>query len=521
DWSNAPEGSNQIAFTAVDLAGNLKTIYLSFTKDITPPSVSFISPSNNSYFNSSFSITTSVSDTYLHMKWYKLDNGATVVFTTASIDLDFLSLGQGPHDVDIFANDTAGNVATVRFSFVKDTVLPNLTVTSPEQGTVFKEAFLLTVDVIDAYYSAMHYFIDNFTNGPTPFDGNSIISGFTPIAQGTHVIYIYAFDLAGNRNGVTLSFVKDTVAPSITINTPAGNGTVVNSAFILGIRVIDAHFSTTWYRIDMEGTDVVFSGNATITGFTGLAQGLHTVYVYANDSVGNTGTRAVTFIKDTEGPVPSFNQAIDQVPYISVGIVEKGTNVKISVLVSDTYSGISSVRVLVNITGSYVSFMMTNQGAGNFTYTVSGGTYQGIRVAYYFSMNDTLGNSRTSSTYTYFIVYDQDVPVVAVDNVVQYAPTVTKGSTISVSSTLRNYDASVTKNVIYAAQIIQPSGKVMNLVFNDTISIIAGSSLGVSLSITLPAGVTGTFTCTVQLKTGWIADGGYTLWVKQFTFVAN
>ncbi len=521
DWTNAPEGANQVAFTAFDLAGNSKTMYLSFTKDITPPSVAIINPvTNNSYFNSSFSITTSIFDTNLNAKWYKIDNGAQTIFTTAIIDPNFLALGQGLHTVDVFANDTAGNIATVRFSFVKDTILPNLTILTPASDTVFKTAFLLTVNVVDDYYDAMHYYIDNFTSGPTPFDGNSVISGFDPLSQGTHTVYIYGFDLAGNRNGITLTFVKDTVAPAITINTPT-NGTVFNAAFLLGTRIVDAHYSTVWYRIDLAGSDIVFSGNATITGFDVLAQGSHTVYVYANDSVGNVGIREMMFIKDTEGPVPSFNQPTDQVPYIAPGIIEKGTNVKVSVLVTDQHSVVASVRIWVNITGTYVGFAMVDQGAGNFTYTISGGTYQGITVAYYFRMNDTLGNLRTSSTFTYFIVYDQDVPVVAVDNAVQYNPTVVTGSTITLSSTLRNYDIFLPCNVIYTSQVIQPSGKALALVFNDTISIAAGASLGVSLNVALPAGVTGTFTCMVSLKTGWIADGGYTIWVKQFTFVAS
>jgi hypothetical protein len=61
----------------------------------------------------------------------------------------------------------------------------------------------------------------------------------------------------------------------------------------------------------------------------------------------------------------------------------------------------------------------------------------------------------------------------------------------------------------------------MDLVFNDTISINPSQTTEVTLSTTLPSGVTGVFTGVVMLKTGWLKDGGHTIWMAPVTITAT
>lgn len=519
DWGDLGQGIHVITFRARDIAGNVRTMVLNFIKDTFAPSVSVVSPGNGLHFNASFTIQTSITDTNLNKKWYSLNGSANVTFTDTGITLNFNALSQGPFLVRIYANDTAGNVGMTTFTFTKDTVAPVLSILSPSQGQVFNQSFHLSVHVTEINIQQLYYYIDNMSMGPLAFSGNDSIVNFNLLAQGNHYLFIYARDVAGNRNNVTLHFIKDTVAPSITISAPANNS-VHRVAFTLTTVISDIRLGTRWYRIN-AGPVVIFTTNGTITGFDALPQGTNLLTVYANDTVGNLNSRSITFIKDIEGPTGTFNQAVDQVPYIGAGFVERGTKVSFRILVSDLYSTVASVSLFTNQSGTFQSVAMAHVGGGMYNCTVDGKNYQGVEVSYYFRMVDALGNTRFTTNHSYFIVYDAATPVVARNNVVNHSSSIAAGSTASFSVSLYNWNQTASKAIVFTVQLFLPDGRAMELVFNDSIVVSAGGTLETSLNVALPAGVPGTFTGNVQLKTGWLKDGGYTIWVKQLSFTAT
>jgi hypothetical protein len=100
---------------------------------------------------------------------------------------------------------------------------------------------------------------------------------------------------------VTVYFVIDTSPPEIRILS-AENETYNTSDIPLNFTV-NKEISWTAYRLD-NGVNVAIDGNTTLTG---LAEGLHSIVIYANDTAGNMGvseTTTFTITKPEPQPEP-------------------------------------------------------------------------------------------------------------------------------------------------------------------------------------------------------------------------
>jgi hypothetical protein len=117
EWSNLPNGSLVIEFSAIDIVNNTIVTRLYLMKDIYGPNIVIISPNSGQAFKSdppSFEVR--VTDWNLESMWYNIDNGVNVTFTgnfTLSLSL-WMSLSQGEHVIFFFANDSVGNLAVVQ-----------------------------------------------------------------------------------------------------------------------------------------------------------------------------------------------------------------------------------------------------------------------------------------------------------------------------------------------------------------------------------------------------------------------
>jgi len=77
--------------------------------EITPPTITVLSPQNLTYYNSSVPLTLTVHD-YSTISWigYSLDEQANTTITVNTI----ISVGNGAHGIVVYANDTFGNMGS-------------------------------------------------------------------------------------------------------------------------------------------------------------------------------------------------------------------------------------------------------------------------------------------------------------------------------------------------------------------------------------------------------------------------
>jgi len=111
-----PDGSHSIVVYASDTAGNIGASgRIHFTVDTSPPSISLLSPQNQTYDTATLLLNFTISETASWMG-YSLD-GQENVSITGSITLT--DWAYGPHSITVYANDTYGNMAaseTIHFS---------------------------------------------------------------------------------------------------------------------------------------------------------------------------------------------------------------------------------------------------------------------------------------------------------------------------------------------------------------------------------------------------------------------
>jgi hypothetical protein len=177
-----------------------------------------------------------------------------------------------------------------------DTTPPTIVIVSPENKA----------------YSATDVFLTFTLSEPTSWIGYSIdggenvtIAGNTTLSRlpdGVHGIVVYARDLAGNIGlSDLIDFTVDTSPPQISLLSPQNQ--IYNTTNIpLTIKVNEM---VAWIGYSVDGqANVTISANITLLG---LADGAHSIVVYARDLAGNVAPSVtVYFTTDTISPSVSI-----------------------------------------------------------------------------------------------------------------------------------------------------------------------------------------------------------------------
>jgi hypothetical protein len=261
-----------------------------------------------------------------------------------------------------------------------ETEPPIITILSPENKTYSANAVPLTLTVDEAT-SWIGYSLDGQAN--VTITENTTLSDFS---TGSHYVVVYANDTFGNMGtSNTVYFTVDATFPTISILSPE-NKTYTVSDVPLTFTVSEP---TSWMGYSLNGqTNVTISGNTTIFD---LSEGVHTVIVYANDTIGNMGySDTVYFTVDTATP-----------------------NIEILSPENKTYpTGSVSLTLTVDEATSWIGYSLDGQETvtitGNTTLTgLSDGIYSLVVYA-----NDTAGNIG-SSNMVYFTM-DNTPPSISI-----------------------------------------------------------------------------------------------------------
>jgi len=123
---------------------------------------------------------------------------------------------------------------------------------------------------------------------------NQYYNNFTGLTNQTHEFIGYAVDTNGDLNQTQTwqVTVPDSTAPAITIDSP--RNTAYNTKTINLNVSADESISTWWYSNDSGANNNTFTPNQTYN----WEEGSNTIYVWANDGVGNIGTNNITFTVD-------------------------------------------------------------------------------------------------------------------------------------------------------------------------------------------------------------------------------
>ncbi len=327
-FSIGSDGITTLYHKASDIAGNEFVLPPQQIKiDKTPPMTtdSLIGTFSNGWYTSDVTITLDAFDATSGVEniFYKVDNGVEQIYLAP-----FLVSGDGPHTIEFWSTDNAGNVETYNTdTFQIDMTAP--VTTASLSGTLgLNDWYVTSVQVTLTGEDPGESFIPPTGSGicrtyyilngglQTEYTGPFMVS-----EQGSHTVQFWSFDIAENNEVLKIKEFKiDTVAPVTTPSqSPDGNNdwwktspaTVTLTASDATSGVMEMH-----YKVDSGSYVAVFGASAlVIVG----GNGIHTVNYYAVDHAGNQETEKTETIKiDTSSPTttlyigsPQFTSHLD------------------------------------------------------------------------------------------------------------------------------------------------------------------------------------------------------------------
>lgn len=255
----------------------------------------------------------------------------------------------GYYPVSVTATDDAGNETTVTSSdaqlgtnlrlVVKEKVAPVIAITAPTASARLTNnkptiKWKVTDDDSGVAENTVSIKIDSGAAITTGFTKTAITGGYefsytpsTALADGSHTIAFNAKDNDGNAAAQkTVTFVVDTVAPTLTITSPNDNIKVNQATCVVSGTTNDATSSPV--SVTINGTSATVGADGSFSKSITLHEGANTITIVATDSAGKSTTVTRTVTLDTGAPT-----------FVSVSInpnpVDAGNTYVISVDVTD------------------------------------------------------------------------------------------------------------------------------------------------------------------------------------------
>jgi len=410
--------------TALDKVGNRGDAIWEFkVKDSTPPKITPVFPKPDSFVKShNLNISAKITDKQsgvdtssitISLDGKKLAAGKSSVRATA--------LTEGSHTVFVSAKDKDGNYASKSWSFTVDTTPPFFTNLTPAAKAILPSGdirFGAAVD--DALSGVDKKSIIVTINGKKLDTANGENTFFTSkLFPGRYRVNISAKDNAGNAAGKAWQFTikddspqkegnKDTTPPEITPQSPKPNSITSSYTPQISVKVTDKQSG-----VDKKTIVIKVDGKNLSTGKTSvrtspLKEGIHTVFVSAQDNDGNSASKTWQFTVKDDPPKKEKESEVDSTtPSISALTPENKstvnvTQVEIGATVKDSESGISAKSIVLKVDGKKVQHRF-DAASGRVSFTSQ--DLKPGRHKLYIYVEDVVGNK--ASTNWGFTVNDQ------------------------------------------------------------------------------------------------------------------
>lgn len=293
-----------------------------FTVDETAPTVTILTPANNSELDSNVSINLNytVFDAMIGIDdcWFNVDNVANT--TIAGCTNTTFNTTDGSHNVTLYANDTLNNVNSYTSLFTISLSAPAITLHSPN-GNYFNNGtdifFNYTptdsngIGQCQLYHNASEDFIYNSTNS-TPLVSEQNANFTLNLSDNLIKWSVWCNDSLGNGrfSGSNFTFTVDTIYPlinSINISTTTGSQTIAFNTSVTDVNIDSCKYSiyNSTGQIDGLNENVSIDCNALNEAATVSAYATYTLKIYAIDLAGNENSSNESFtVQEASGVAP-------------------------------------------------------------------------------------------------------------------------------------------------------------------------------------------------------------------------
>ena len=254
----------------------------------------------------------------------------------------FAGLSDGPHTLLVTGTDAcgSGNTATTDpLGFKVDTVPPFVAIISPIDGTL-----LCTGSIVMS---------GSYENGDTICEERLDFwpwqpcgTGFPPIPDGPHTIYIRVTDSCGNSDTDSVSFTVDSMEPVVNIMSPVSGECISTSVVVVDGSVFETGSGV--YEITVQAGAYTATGTSFPIILNIPVDGIYDITAQAVDYCGNIGPLdTVANIRvDTSLPTvsiisPTYGACLNSTTVVVSGTAEDGTGSGIAAVLvnSQTASG--------------------------------------------------------------------------------------------------------------------------------------------------------------------------------------
>ena len=311
-------GSQTIAVSATDNAGNTTNTSLTVVQDSVPPSIQILNPTTSATYNTG-SATLSISGTasdnvgLQSVTWTNAANagGGTATGTT-TWSVSSVALNAGSNLITVTATDLAGNTSNATLTVDLNTLAPTVTITSPTAATSFYTAAgsVVLQGTATAAGSATITLVEYALSTSGPFTTISGTTSWTTPSlsltpNATNTIVIRATDSTTLKGTSTLLVIQDSVLPAVAVTTNGGANFAAKSSpvALAGTTTTGGSgvASVIWSNAATAGSGTV-TGTATWTSSVPLTPGDNLITYTVTNGAGVTGTATITVTLDDTDP---------------------------------------------------------------------------------------------------------------------------------------------------------------------------------------------------------------------------
>ncbi len=505
--STLAEGIHTITVFANDTNNGVNnTESITITTDYTAPTTSYVSPTASANFsvrssNQTFNVSIFELN-YPDTTYFMFDNASGTAFNVTATNqsghwaasYNVSTLAEGSHIVTLYTNDTVGNVNnTVTQSFTTDYTNPAVTWVVPTTGSAYSlisSNQTFNVSILELNYPDTTYFMFDNASG-TAFNVTATNQSghwaaeynVSTLAEGSHIVTLYINDTVGNTNNTeSITFTVDNTVPAVTIVSPltGSNFSVRSSNQTFNASILEISSDIAYFMFD-NASGTAF--NVTATNQSGhwaaaynvstLAEGIHTITAFANDTLGNVNkTETITITTDYTNPAVTIQSPLTG-SIFSLSSSNQTFNASILELnyIDTTYF------MFDNASGADFNVTAINQsGNWSISYNISS-LAQGAHIVTLFT-NDSVGNA--NNTESILFTMDSFPP-----NVTSIVPS--NGSVFNISNSLEI--AATINDVTFIdstfANLTYPNGTTLLLTLTNS----TANPAKFNVSFTVPAAI--------------------------------
>ncbi len=208
-----------------------------------------------------------------------------------------VELREGRQTVRVEAWDAAGNRERADYVVILDLVAPRLSVARPASNPFYTTQDTVAVEVV-ASEALLRITRDGL---PTTLAGDRLTFTFEFQDDGRKDSTLVATDLAGNEGRLTVTVVRDTAPPTLTIISPKGGEYVSTVMVQLLVRVSESPCALLIDGEPREARDAGF-GRLLVEAMLMGGDGPHRVSIRAEDPAGNHAEAVLDLVLDTTAP---------------------------------------------------------------------------------------------------------------------------------------------------------------------------------------------------------------------------